>query len=109
MIRFGTSGNTILLLAGNDRHIAGNGDDILYGDDGNDTLGGGNGNDRLSQLYGNATLFGDAGDGLIGSSNGWGTISAPSMLDIYGYTVRPTITIDSFFTKGLTSISTVGL
>jgi hypothetical protein len=51
--------------AGNDRVLAGQGDDQVFGEAGNDQLRGGVGDDTLSGGTGNDVLFGDDGDDVL--------------------------------------------
>ena len=60
--------------AGNDVLDGGLGDDQLYGGDGNDALGGGPGDDQLSGRYGNDALDGGPGDDQLYGGSGNDTL-----------------------------------
>jgi len=49
------------------------------------------------------------GDVSLSRSGGDLVLSGPLMTDAYNYQVRPTMTIEGFFTKGLTSITIDGV
>lgn len=59
-----------VLTEGNDEHIAGPGDDIIFGLGGNDMVQGGAGNDFIEGNTGNDVILGQAGNDLIAGGAG---------------------------------------